>query len=161
MRKPYMLLALILAIFLSLPLVVMGQEGTNEPDPFLSDPDNLCNEGEDWAGQCDSPEMNADQQAWAWKCGWYFARIESGLFQPNDLSDTILSNCVAFLEIVYAQQKTPKVVVVVEPPPPPPVCEPTTTCECDFGSNEMVCTTSGPNCETVVTREFDPVCQID
>jgi hypothetical protein len=91
-----LLLALIILI---VPVVVLAQDDGEGSDPFFSDPDNWCDPGEPWDGYCSRPEMTPEEQAWAWKCGWYFARIETGVLQPGDLSDTILSNCFFELEL--------------------------------------------------------------
>jgi hypothetical protein len=86
-------------IVLIVPVVVLAQDDNGVGDPFFSDPDNWCDPGEPWDGYCSRPDMTPEEQAWAWKCGWYFARIETGVLQPGEVDDTILFNCFYELEL--------------------------------------------------------------
>lgn len=71
------ILALLCLLF-SLTLVTTAQDGADG-----SPEDNACNAGGSLEGKCDWPTDAEDQ--WAWNCGWYIARVDTGVFTVNDV----------------------------------------------------------------------------
>lgn len=73
----FLLVICFVAMFALLPT-------TNAQDPTAgSKEDNACNEGGSMAGKCDTE--------WAWTCGWYIARWESGIFTRSQVIDSCAS----------------------------------------------------------------------
>ena len=73
------ILALLCLLF-GLTLVSAAQDGASG-----SPEDNACNVGGSLEGKCDWPTDAEDQ--WAWTCGWYIARVDTGELTANDVPD--------------------------------------------------------------------------
>jgi len=68
----------LLCLLFGLTLADPAQDGlTGSPE------DNACNAGGSLEGKCDWPTEAEDQ--WAWTCGWYIARVDTGEFTVNDV----------------------------------------------------------------------------
>ena len=70
----------LLCLLLGLTLVSAAQDGASGlPE------DNACNRGGSLEGKCDWPTDAEDE--WAWDCGWYIARVDTGEFTTDDVPD--------------------------------------------------------------------------
>lgn len=77
--KRYTTVLLTCFVVLLMSLAVMAQDAPADGSPA----DNACFEGGSLAGKCDWP--TAAERDWAWTCGWYIARVESGELAPSDV----------------------------------------------------------------------------
>lgn len=75
MRTIWILALLCLLFGLTLASAAQTVEGSPE--------DNACYTGGSLEGRCDWPTDAED--AWAWHCGWYIARVDIGVFTVNDV----------------------------------------------------------------------------
>lgn len=53
-------------------------------DPMTNDEANACFDGGSMAGHCgDDDTATQDESDWAWRCGWYLIRYETGIFTDD------------------------------------------------------------------------------
>lgn len=71
------ILALLCLLF-GLTLISAAQDSASG-----SPEDNACNVGGSLEGKCDWPTEAEDN--WAWHCGWYIARVDTGEFTVDDV----------------------------------------------------------------------------
>jgi hypothetical protein len=70
----------LLCLLSGLTLISAAQEhASGSPE------DNACNAGGSLEGKCDWPTDAEDD--WAWDCGWYIARVDTGEFTINDVPE--------------------------------------------------------------------------
>lgn len=74
------ILALLCLIF-GLTLASAAQQTNSEGRPE----DNACYTGGSLEGKCDWPTDAEDE--WAWDCGWYVARVDTGVFTVYDVPE--------------------------------------------------------------------------
>lgn len=74
------LLALLYLVF-GLTLASTAQQAGGEGQPE----ENACYTGGSLEGKCDWPTDAEDE--WAWDCGWYIARVDTGEFTGNDVPE--------------------------------------------------------------------------
>lgn len=90
MKPKFVLLCVFAFLFGIVSIMSVAQE--NNP---LYDPDaNACFPGGAFAGMCDKLDVDDDGDAdrfdseWCWKCGWYYIRVEYGIY-PLEVLDGI------------------------------------------------------------------------
>jgi hypothetical protein len=70
---------MLLMALLALTLASAAQDENTGESPE----DNACYAGGSLDGKCDWPTDAEDE--WAWTCGWYIARVESGVIPEHDI----------------------------------------------------------------------------
>lgn len=88
MKSKFALLCLFVLLFGVVSIVSVAQDNNN---PLYNPDANACFPGGAFAGMCDTLDVDDDGDAdsfdseWCWKCGWYYIRVEYGIFPQEVL----------------------------------------------------------------------------
>lgn len=96
-KHPFVLIVMLISILAILLISLSLAQTSNNPN--LDDTANACFDGGSLEGTCNTTDVDRDgdidqdDQAWLWRCGWYLVRVEYGIFS-NDILNGICTESV-------------------------------------------------------------------
>lgn len=88
--------AVIILLFVANSLTQENTDSSNHPDN--NEDANACYEGGTMAGRCNDDSngdgiVSQEEIDWAWRCGWYLIRYETGIYERDELP----ADCIILL----------------------------------------------------------------